>query len=127
MGFRMSGQGLYKPPKHRDLAAVVTFESVSGARKAASKLKKMFRSALRQGRLKRALTIKKATQYAANRALATARNHPSLKPKTRARLRKIAKIYDSAEEWMKKQYEKAKENKASKKRRKAKRKRRRKR
>jgi len=119
---------LYKPPKHRDLAAVVTFESVSGARKAASKLKKMFRAALKQGRLKRALTIKKATQYAANRALATARNHPSLKPKTRARLRKIAKIYDCAEEWMKKQYENAKENKASKKkRRKARRKKRRKR
>ena len=99
---RQSGRGLFKPAKHKDIAEIVTYESISKARKAASQLKKMFQRARTR---KRKLTILQATQYAANRARAGAKN-PKFTPATKRKWREISKIYENASEWMERRYEK---------------------
>jgi len=96
-------KGLFGPAKHKKLAEIVTFESTSKAQKAAAKLKKMFKQALKQGDRKKALEIKRAAQLAANRAEASLKRR-NLHPQTRKKLERIAEIYDNAEEWMKKRY-----------------------
>ena len=95
--------GLYKPPKHRDLSRIVTFESVEGAKKAAKELDELFHSARTR---KRKLTILKATNYAATRARVTAKRNPLFKPPTRRKWLKIASIYERAAEKMDKEYKK---------------------
>ena len=92
--------GLFKPAKHKDLARIVTFESVSAARRAAEKLKKMFEEAESR---ERKLTILRATQYAANRAKAGAKN-PKFSLTTRRKWLEIAKVYEDAAEWMIRKY-----------------------
>ena len=91
---------LFKPPKHKDLAQIVTFESLSGAEQAVKKLKRLFESAKTR---KRKLTILRSTKYAANRARAGAKN-PKFSPQTKRKWLKIAEIYEKASDWMQKHY-----------------------
>lgn len=104
-GRSRKGRGLFprQPPRHRDLARIVTFESVGKAEKARTTLWKKFKAALKRHDLKRALAIKRAAQLAANRAKAGTKN-PKFTPKTRHRWRRIASIYNGVEERMKKAY-----------------------
>jgi len=88
--------GMFSPPRHKDLAKIVTFESISAARKAAATLLKMFKSARTK---KRKVTIKRATVLAANRARVLARSH-RIHASTKKRLREIARIYERAAEKM---------------------------
>lgn len=95
------GSGLFKPPRHKDIAEIVSFKNPREAREAASRLV----NALERGRLgkkkvgkKRALTIARALTYAANRAEASAKRR-NLSPKERRELKEIAEIYrDAADE-----------------------------
>jgi hypothetical protein len=94
------GSGLFKPPRHKWLADIVTFKDPEKAKKAAKRLV----HGLERGRIgrqrigrKRALTIARALQYAANRARASAKRR-NLSPKERKELREIAEIYDEAAE-----------------------------
>ena len=94
------GKGLFKPPKHKWIADIVTFESPTKARKAAKALVSYLSSG-RKGKMKigktRALAIVRALNYASNRAEAASRN-PKLKPATKRELREISKIYKNAAE-----------------------------
>ena len=90
---------LFKPPKHKDLARIVTFESVRGAEEACKKLENMFKHASK----KKKLTILRATQYAANRARAGAKN-PKFSSSTKRKWREIAEIYEETSDWMQKHY-----------------------
>ena len=92
--------GLFKPPKHKWLAKVVSFEDPKEARKAASKLL----SGLKKGRVgkkrvgkKTALAIARALNYAANRAAASTKRE-GLSSKERRELEEIARIYREAAE-----------------------------
>lgn len=92
--------GLFRPPRWKYIAEVVTFETPGKAREAAGRLVR----ALERGRLgrlrigrRRALSIARALQYAANRAKAAARN-PRISARERAELRRISEIYDRAAE-----------------------------
>jgi len=100
---RKRGGGLFKPPKHKDLARIVTFESVKDAEKAAKRLKELFR---KTRNCKRKLIIYKATMYAANRAKAGAKN-PKFSIATKRKWRKVSRIYAQAAKWMQKRYAKA--------------------
>ncbi len=93
------GGGLFKPPRHKDLAKIVTFESVSGARQAARKLKQLFKNAS----CERKLIILRATQYAANRAKAGAKN-PKFSASTKRKWLQVSRIYEKASDWMEKRY-----------------------
>ena len=91
---------LFKPPKHKWLAKIVSFKNPSSARKSAKKLV----SGLKRGRIgkmkigkKRALQIVKALNYAANRAEAAAKKK-DLSAKERKELKRISRIYRSAQE-----------------------------
>ena len=97
---RSKKRGLFKPARHKDLARIVTFRSVTEAQQATKKLRIMFKKA----GCERKLTILKATQYAANRAKAGAKN-PKFRPETKRKWRKISKIYEDASEWMEKHYD----------------------
>jgi len=90
---------LFKSPKHKWLAKIVSFKNPSSARKAAKKLL----SGLKRGRIgklkigeKRALQIVQALNYAANRAEASAKKE-KLSPKERKELKRISRIYRSAQ------------------------------
>jgi len=94
----MAKGGLFKPPRHKWIADIVTFESPGKARKAAKRLV----NGLKRGRIgkrkigkKTALTICRALQYAANRARASAKRK-NLSPKERRELLSTSKIYDKA-------------------------------
>ena len=97
---RVKARGLFKPPKHRWLAEIVTFKTPKAAREAARKLvnalKRRRLGSRRIGR-KTALTIARALNYAANRAAAAARS-PKLSAKERRELVKISQIYRRAAE-----------------------------
>lgn len=92
--------GLFKPPRHKDLSSVITYESIPAARRAAQTLIGMFVQT--RSREKR-LTILRATYYAANRAEAGAKNS-LFSSATKKRWRKIAQIYRNAAEWMSRHY-----------------------
>ena len=91
---------LFKPPKHKDLARIVTFESIHGAEQACRKLERLFKSAKTK---KKKLTILRATQYATNRARAGAKN-PKFSPQTKRKWLEIAEIYEKTSDWMQKHY-----------------------
>ena len=79
----------YKPPKHKKLAEIISLESPTKARKSASILKRLFKSAKSR---KEKRIIKQATVLAANRAKAAAkRKH--LSQKERKQYREEAEIY----------------------------------
>jgi len=88
--------GMFKPPRDKTLAAIVTFRSVNAAREAARVLLRMFREARTRARK---VKIKRATVLAANRARVLARNR-RLHASTRRRLREVARIYERAAEKM---------------------------
>lgn len=97
---RKGDGGLFKPPRHKWLAEIVTFEDPSRAEGAARRLV----NALRRGRIgrrrvgrKTALTILRALNYAANRAEASARRR-NLSPMERSELLRISDIYREAAE-----------------------------
>ncbi|WFO75635.1 hypothetical protein J4526_01775 [Desulfurococcaceae archaeon MEX13E-LK6-19] len=92
--------GLFKPPRHKWLANIVSFKKPDEAKEAAQELV----DALKKGRLgkkkigrKTALTIARAIQYAANRAEAASKN-PIISPKERRELKEVAEIYEDAAE-----------------------------
>ena len=91
---------LFKPPKHKDLAQIVTFRSIKGAEEACKKLENLFKHARSK---ERKLTILRATQYAANRARAGAKN-PKFSPSTKKKWKEIAEIYEEASDWMQEHY-----------------------
>ena len=92
---KSKGSGLFKPPRHKWIADIVSFESPSKARKAARKL---VREVEKSKRRNKALTIARALTYAANRAEASAKRK-NLSPKERRELKEIAEIYrDAADE-----------------------------
>ncbi len=99
LGNLMKGD-LFKPPKHKDLARIVTFESIKGAKEACKKLENLFKHAKSK---KRKLTILRATQYSANRARAGAKN-PKFSPSTKRKWMEIAEIYEKASDWMQEHY-----------------------
>ena len=92
-------KGLFRPPKHKFLERIITFDSVSAARKAARKLV----NSLERGRLgkmrigqKRALTICRALQNAANRAEVSASKNPVFKKQTRVKWKSVSEVYEKA-------------------------------
>ena len=91
---------MFKPPRHKWIADIVTFESPTKARAAARKLVNYIKMG-HKGKLKigqaRALTIVRALNYAANRAEASAKRR-NLSPRERKELREIARIYRRAYE-----------------------------
>lgn len=99
--------GLFKPPKHKWIAKIVSFKSPRAAARAAKRLLK----ALARGRTpggapigqKRALTIYRALVYAANRAEAAAKRR-ELSAKEREELLQIYKIYRKAADIARKLY-----------------------
>jgi hypothetical protein len=94
------GSGLFKPPRHKWLADIITFESEAKARKAAKRLvNDVERGRMGRKRIgrKRALTIARALLYAANRAEASAKRR-NLTPEERRKLREISEIYRKAAE-----------------------------
>ncbi|OYT57454.1 MAG: hypothetical protein B6U76_01000 [Desulfurococcales archaeon ex4484_217_2] len=95
----MGKGGLFKPPKHKWLSRIISYETPSKARKAADKLI----SGLKRGRIgkmrigqKRALQICRALQRAANETKVIRDKKKKLSEKERAEFRKIHKIYDEA-------------------------------
>ena len=91
--------GLFKPPRHKWIADIVSFETPSKARKAARKLLDI----MEESRRKKALTILRALNYAANRAEAAAKRR-NLSPKERQELKTISEIYREAAEKASKLY-----------------------
>jgi len=90
----------YEPPRHKEIAKIVTFESVEGAKKAAKKLFLLFKKAKNSDRK---LIILRAVQLAANRARAGAKN-PKFSLETRRKWLTISKIYEKVSEKMEKLY-----------------------
>jgi len=86
------GSGLFKPPRWKYLAEVVTFEDPKKARKAAAEILRSIKKAKRRDK---ALREARALQYAANRARAAARKR-GLSRKEREELREVAKVYEEA-------------------------------
>lgn len=97
---KKSSSGLFAPARHKWLADVITFENPAKARQAADKLINAMKRG-RYGRMKigekRALTIARALQYAANRAKASAKRS-NLSRSERDELERISRIYDKAAE-----------------------------
>ena len=89
---------LFRPPKHKWLADIITFEKVGDARRAAKRLvnglKRKRIGDLKIGR-ERALAIARSLQNAANRARASAKRK-NLSQKERKKLLSIARVYDKA-------------------------------
>jgi len=89
---------LFKPPRHKWIAKIVSFETPKKARKSAKTLlnilKRGRRGSKKIGR-KTALTILKALNYAANRAKAAAKRK-NLSRKEKRELRSVSKIYREA-------------------------------
>ena len=88
-------RSLFRPPRHKWIAGLVDFTSVSGAREGARELLEILETGRRGRRRigpKTALVIAKALQNAANRAEASL-NRRNLKPETRKRYRELARIY----------------------------------
>ena len=97
-----AGKGMfYRPAHHKYLAEIITFKSVSAAEDAARRLKQLYKEA--KTRDKR-LTILRAVVLAANRAKVAARRHPYLKPSTRERLLKVARVYRKLADELKADY-----------------------
>ena len=81
----------YEKPHHRWLAKLITFKSITEARKNAAKLVRKAKHSRRDT----AVTIKRALVLARNRAKASLKRK-GLDRSTRHRLSQIAKIYEKA-------------------------------
>ena len=91
------GQGLFKKPRWKKYAEIVTFENPDAAKGAARELLREFRSAKTRAKKVR---VKKVTVYAANRARASAKRK-NLSSRERKELLQIARIYERAAAKMK--------------------------
>ena len=87
------GNGLFKPPRHKWIAEIVTFESPGKAERAARRLVNIVKTAPRG----KALTVLRALNYAANRAEASAQRS-NLSAKERSELIRVSRIYREATE-----------------------------
>ena len=96
----------YSPPKYEKYADIITFKSPTAAQRAASQLVAEAREAERPSKVRRILNV---LNLAANRAKAGASN-PKFKGKTKAKWRKIAKIYRNAVKRVSRIYERKKAN-----------------
>ena len=81
---------LFKPPKHKYLAKLITYKSVEDAEKSVLKLDRMFRDAKTK---KKKLRIVRSMQYAENRITGGFLKKKNLKPETKQRLKGIASTY----------------------------------
>lgn len=91
---KSKGSGLFKPPRWKYLADIITFESPSKARKSAKEVLKDIKKSKRRDKV---LREARALQYAANRARAAAKRK-NLSPEERRELKEIAEIYEDAAE-----------------------------
>ena len=96
--------GLFRPPKHKWIARLVDFTSVSGAREGAERLVEILETGRRGRRRigsKTALAIARAIQNAANRAEVTLYRRRNLRPETRKRYRELVRIFNryAAKAW----------------------------
>ena len=91
------GRGLFKKPRWKKYAKIVTFENPDAAKGAARELLREFKSAKTRAKKVR---VKKVTVYAANRARASAKRK-NLSPRERRELLQIARIYERAARRMK--------------------------
>ena len=97
---RGHGSGLFKPPRWRYLADIVSFVNPEEARGSVLELKKQFENA--KTRDKR-LRIIRAAIYAANRAKAIAERHPNISDRERHELLEVSEIYrECADELLRK-------------------------
>ena len=90
-------QGLFRKPRWKKYARIVTFENPDAAKGAARELLREFRNAKTRAKKVR---VKKVTVYAANRARASAKRK-SLSSRERRELLQIARIYERAAAKMK--------------------------
>ena len=88
---------LFKPPRWKYLAEIITFENPEAAKGAVKELLREFRQAKTRAKKRR---IKQATIYAANRARASAKRK-NLSSRERKELEEIARIYAEAAKKMK--------------------------
>ena len=93
--------GMFLPARHRYLSEIVTFRSITGAREAARQLRRLYDEAKTR---QKKLTILRAVVLAANRAEVAAKRHPSFSPEVRRRWKRIAQIYRSLAEELKREY-----------------------
>jgi len=91
---KAKGSGLFKSPRWKYLAEIVTFENPSKAKKAARELVKEVKHAKRRDK---ALRVARALTYASNRAKAGAKRS-GLSRKERQELKEISEVYRKAAE-----------------------------
>lgn len=96
-------QTLFKRPKHKYLAKIITFKSVTGAEKSVKKSENLFKEAKTK---KKKLRIARAIQYAENRIKYGFLAKKNLKKETKVRLKKIANIYEDSADRLWKEYDK---------------------
>jgi len=102
-------QSLFKKPKHKKYAKIVSFKNPTEARKSAKIMNKEFNSSKTRSKK---LRVARATQYASNRAFATAKKK-NLSLKERREFKEIGRIYDNAAEKMWKNINKKNEVKSN--------------
>jgi len=85
-----SKKGIFFPPKHKELANIITIKSVSGARKAVRKIKAL----LRKGKYK-LKQLRAALNLAGVRAKVIAKTKAK-NPSVKRRLLQVSKIYLNA-------------------------------
>lgn len=82
---------LFKKPKHKKYAKMISFKNPTQARISARKLRKEFREAKQRAKKRR---VARATQYASNRAKASGKRK-KLSTDERKQFKEIGKIYDT--------------------------------
>ena len=93
---------LFKKPKHKKYAEMISFKNPTQARISGRKLRKEFREAKQNAKR---LRIAKATQYASNRAKAITKRK-KLSTDERKQFKEIGKIYGNTAKSMWKKYKK---------------------
>lgn len=93
---------LFKKPKHKKYAKMISFKNPTQARISARKLRKEFREAKQNAKQ---LRIARATQYASNRAKASSKRK-KLSTSKRKQIKEIGKIYNTTANSMWKKYKK---------------------
>lgn len=91
---------LFKRPKHKKYAKMISFKNPTQARISARKLRKEFREAKQNAKQ---LRIARATQYASNRAKASSKRK-KLNTNERKQIKEIGKIYNTTANSMWKKY-----------------------
>jgi len=94
---------LFKDPRFKYLAKIVSFKDINSAKKSSEKLRNEFNKAV--SKVKK-LRIARAAQYAANRAKASSRRK-NLSQKEKKEYKQISRIYETLADEL---FEKRKEN-----------------